>query len=138
MGILSDNNGLSTSGGYSSRSSENKLLITLLITSMSAWLYSSIPPTGSLASGGWGLSKGIIDVVLPTTISEEVSGFFTKVDLMVAIVLGFCGIWPSCCSRSWLVVLDSTTEHLVEIFWAEVNSYGSCHLSRTSLLGFLA
>ena len=53
------------------------------------------------------------------------SGFLTKVDLMVAIVLGFCGIWPSCYARSWRVVLDSTREHLVEIFWAKVNSSGS-------------
>ena len=36
VGILSDNNGLLTSGGESSRSLENKLLITLLIAAMSA------------------------------------------------------------------------------------------------------
>ena len=52
VGILSDNNGLSTSGGKSSRLSKNKLSITLLIAAMSARLSSSIPLTGSLASGG--------------------------------------------------------------------------------------
>ena len=83
---------------------------------MSSWLSSSIPLTGSLASGGWGLSEGTINVVRLVAISEEVSGFLTKVDLMVPIVLGFCGIRPSCCARSWCVVLDSTREHLVEIF----------------------
>ena len=122
VGILSDNTRLSTSGGESSRSSENKLSITLLIVAMSAWLSSSIPSTGSLASGGWGLSGGIIDVVQLVAISEDVSGFLTKFDLMVAIVLGFCGIWPSCCARSWLIVLDLNREHLVEIFWVNVNS----------------
>ena len=70
VGILSDNNGFLTFGGESSRSSKNKLLITLLIASMSAWLYSSIPLTGSLASGGWGLFEGIIDVVQLASISE--------------------------------------------------------------------
>ena len=124
VGILSDNNGLSTSGGESSRSSKSKLSITLLIAAMSAWLSSSIPSTGSLASGGWGLSGGIIDVVRLATILEEVSGFLTKVDLMVAIVLGFCGIWPSCCASILCVVIDSTRENLVENFWAEVNSFG--------------
>ena len=59
VGILIDNNGLFTSSGESSRSSKNKLSITLLITSMSARLSSSIPLTSSLASGGWGLSEGI-------------------------------------------------------------------------------
>ena len=50
--ILLDNNGLSTSGGESSRSSENKLSITLSITAMSSLLSSYIPMNGSLASGG--------------------------------------------------------------------------------------
>ena len=50
------------------------------------------------------------------------SGFLTKVDLMGPIALGFCGIWPSCCARSWRVVIDSMREYLVEILWAEVNS----------------
>ena len=63
VGILSYNNGLLTSGGESSRSSENKLSITLSIAAMSSLLSSYIPPNGSLASGGWGLSEGIIDVV---------------------------------------------------------------------------
>ena len=73
VGILSGNNGLSTSGGESSRSSKNKLSITLLIVAMSSWLSSTIPSTTSLASGGWGLSEGIIDVVRLEIISEEVS-----------------------------------------------------------------
>ena len=47
---------------------------------------------GHDTSGGWGLSEGIIDVVRLAAISKEVSGFLTKVDLMVAIVIGFCGI----------------------------------------------
>ena len=36
VGILLDNNGLTTSGGESSRPSENKLSITLLISTMLA------------------------------------------------------------------------------------------------------
>ena len=48
VGIFLDNNALSNYGGQSSRSSENKLLITLLIATMSSWLSSSIPTTGSI------------------------------------------------------------------------------------------
>ena len=56
---------LITSGGESSRSSENRLLITRLISSR---LSSSTSFAGSLANGGCGMSKGIMDEVRLATI----------------------------------------------------------------------
>ena len=64
-GILSVDVGSLTSGGESSRSLENRLSITWLISSM---LYSSTSLVGSLANGGCGMSTGIKDEVRLATI----------------------------------------------------------------------
>ena len=60
VGILSVGGGSSTSGGELSRSLENKLSITWLISSR---LSSSTSLAGSLGNGGCGMSKGIMDEV---------------------------------------------------------------------------
>ena len=65
VGILSVDVGSSTSGGESSGSSKNRLSITWLISSM---LSSSTFIVGSLASGGCGMPKGIMDEVRLATI----------------------------------------------------------------------
>ena len=78
VGILSVNVGSSTSGGESSGSSENRLLITRLISSR---LSSSTSLVGSLASGGCGMLKGIMDEVQLTTISDVLLGFLKNVQL---------------------------------------------------------
>ena len=60
VGIFSVNVGSSTSGGESSRLSENRLSITRCISSK---LSSSSSLAGSLANGGHGMSRGIKDEV---------------------------------------------------------------------------
>ena len=60
VGILSVDVRFLTSGGESSRSLENRLSITRLISSR---LYSSTSLVVSLANGGCGMSKGIMDEV---------------------------------------------------------------------------
>ena len=65
VGIFSVDVGSSTSGGESSGSSENRLSITRLISSR---LSSSTSLAGSLANGGCGMSKGILDEVRLVTI----------------------------------------------------------------------
>ena len=65
VGILSVDVGSSTSSGESSRSSENRLSITQLISSR---LSSFTSLAGSLAGGGCGMSKGIMDEVRLATI----------------------------------------------------------------------
>ena len=86
VGILSFDGGSSNTGGELSGSSENRLLITRLISSR---LSSSISLVGSLADGGCEMSKGIMDEVRLVAIWEVLSRFLTNVDLIIPTDLGF-------------------------------------------------
>ena len=71
--------------------SENSWVISMF---MSLTFYSSSPPVGSVAAKwGSGTVRVIVEVRRPTT-SASLSGFFSKVEVIVAKIFGLWVIWP--------------------------------------------